>query len=141
MRVVVRLVWFCIFVFVFSLPVRSSGILTASSGSQSQDTLRLERNESLFGMVVQVNYLREANPHDPIVEIRMQQRDKTVTVRLGPSSFLNAYGFTLKEGEDVAIRVRRDASAGNDKGVFVGMEISKGTRKLTLRDDQGQPLW
>ena len=134
MKVVTGLVWFCLFVLVFSTPA-------ASAGTQSQNAIQSQRSESLFGMVLQVNYLREANSRDPIVEIRLQQGERTITVRLGPSSFLNQYGFVLKEGEDIAVRMRRDPSSTGEKTVFVGMEITKGSRRLTLRDENGQPLW
>jgi len=128
MRVVARLV--CFFLFVLVFPTLASAVQAAQNGNQTPSFL--------FGMVVQVNYLRETNAHDPTVEIRLQQAERTITVRLGPSSFLNEYGFLLKEGEDISVR---DASSTNEKQVFVGMEITKGSRRLTLRDDDGHPLW
>jgi hypothetical protein len=138
MRVIVRLVCFFVFVLVFSSLTAATA---PTAGGQGQNAIQSPRTESLFGMVLQVNYLREANPRDPVVEIRLQQGDRTATVRLAPSSFLNQYGFVLKEGEDIAVRIRRDPSSTSEKTVFVGMEITKGSRRLTLRDDSGQPLW
>jgi len=140
MRVIVRLVCFFLFVLVFSSSTAAVSSI-ATAGSQNQNAIQSSRTESIFGMILQVNYLRETNPRDPVVEIRLQHGDRTATIRLGPSSFLNDYGFTLKEGEDIAVRIRRDPSSTNEKTVFVGMEITKGSRKLTLRDENGQPLW
>jgi hypothetical protein len=140
MKVVIRLVCFFFFILVFCSSTAAANS-TAAPGSRNQNAAPSPRTETIFGMVVQVNLLREANPRDPVVEIRLQQGDRTATIRLGPSSFLNEYGFTLKEGEDITVRVRRDPSSTIEKTVFVGMEITKGSRRLTLRDDNGQPLW
>jgi len=140
MRVVARLVWFFLFVLVFSTSAAAAQ-RAQTVRIQSQNAIQSQRNEVVFGMVSQVNYLKEANSHDPVVEIRLQQGERTITVRLGPSSFLTQYGFVLKEGEDISVRLRRDASGGSEKTVFVGMEITKGSRRLTLRDENGQPLW
>jgi len=139
MKVVIRLVCFFLFVLVFSSSAAAAH--SNSTAGQTQNAAPSSRTETIFGMVVQVNLLREANARDPVVEVRLQQGDRTATIRLGPSSFLNQYGFTLKEGEDITVRVRRDPSSTIEKTVFVGMEITKGSRRLTLRDDNGQPLW
>src|SRR5437867_3413843 len=82
-----------------------------------------QRTESLFGRVTQVNYLRDANPRDPMVEIRLQGGGKTLTLRLAPASFLNQYGFAMREGEEVGVHWRRDGSG--EKATLIVMEIVK----------------
>src|SRR5208282_3979530 len=86
MRVVARLVWFFLFVLVFSTSAAAAQ-RAQTARIQGQNALQSQRNEVVFGMVSQVNYLKEANSHDPVVEIRLQQGERTITVRLGPSSF------------------------------------------------------
>jgi len=136
MRVVVRLIWFSLFLLIFAVTVKS-----AASPSPAAAFGQVPKGDYFFGMVVQVNYIREGNAHDPMVEIRLHHGDQTATVRLGPSSFLNEYGFALKEGEDLGVWMRKDVHSGGDNPVFIGLEITKGSRRLALRDDNGRPLW
>ena len=60
------------------------------------------------------------------------------TVRLGSIRYLIANGFNPKSGQPVI--VRGFAQPGVDL-VAVSVELPKSAQKLTLRDEQGRPLW
>jgi hypothetical protein len=64
---------------------------------------------------------------------------ETLTVHLGPSSYLTQMGFTFAEGDRVEVtgsKVTFDSS-----NILVARAIRRGDRVLNLRDQQGIPAW
>jgi len=108
----------------------------AFSTPQDRDTQKIE---SLYGTVVEVTYLPASTPAAKIVEVRIKVSDKKLRVRLAPASFLNEYGFEQKPGDDIYVRGYRLYEA--DGELMVALEIGRENRKLTLRNDRGQPIW
>jgi len=62
-----------------------------------------------------------------------------VDVRLGPTSFLTRQGFTFAKGEQVEITGSKTTINGSE--VVIAREVMKDSKKLTLRDKTGRPMW
>jgi hypothetical protein len=62
-----------------------------------------------------------------------------IEVALGPAKFLNDQKFELKRAEQVQV-VGAKTNTRNGE-MFVARQITSGDKKLTLRNDQGVPVW
>lgn len=70
--------------------------------------------------------------------VRLELKDAqgaSQSVDVAPASFLQQQGLNLAIGDDVAI------SGYAMDGVLVAALIKKGDKSVTLRNDQGLPLW
>ena len=62
-----------------------------------------------------------------------------VTVRVAPSAFLKEIDTSFKKGDQVQVTGAKAVNATDDQ--ILAREITVGTNTLTLRDDQGIPVW
>ncbi len=63
----------------------------------------------------------------------------TLTVMVGPSSFLQQRNFALAKGDQIEVTGSKVKFAGSD--AIIAREIKKGDQVLTLRDQKGVPEW
>jgi hypothetical protein len=63
----------------------------------------------------------------------------TVTVHLGPASYLETQNLTLAKGDVVEIVGSKVQVAGEE--VVVARTVKKGETTTVLRDENGLPLW
>jgi hypothetical protein len=73
------------------------------------------------------------------VDVVLKTKDDEVTVRLGPSWYLDNQDETLKKDDQVEIFASKVKFAGED--MFVAGKITKGDDVLLLRDKDGFPMW
>lgn len=71
--------------------------------------------------------------------LMLETGGETVEVHVGPSSFVEANGFTFAKGDYLEVVGSRIEVWGTE--AIVAREINKGDRLLTLRDGQGIPVW
>jgi hypothetical protein len=64
---------------------------------------------------------------------------ETLTVHVGPSSYLAQQGFSFAEGDQIEVTGSKVRFEGGD--VLVAREIRVGDKSLTLRNRQGIPAW
>ena len=64
---------------------------------------------------------------------------ETLTVHVGPSSYLVQQGFTFAAGEQIEVTGSRVKFEGSD--ALIAREIKQGDKVLTLRNSQGIPAW
>jgi hypothetical protein len=64
---------------------------------------------------------------------------ETLTVHVGPSSYLEQQGFSFATGEQIEVTGSRIKFEGSD--VLIAREIKKGDKVLRLRNSQGIPAW
>ncbi len=64
---------------------------------------------------------------------------ETVTVLVGPSSFVKEKNFTFAKGDP--IEVTGSKVKYNDSDALIAREIKKEGKTLTLRDEKGFPAW
>ncbi len=64
---------------------------------------------------------------------------ETLTVHVGPSSYLTQRGFSFAPGEQIEVTGSRIKLEGSD--VLIAREIKRGEKVLMLRNSQGIPAW
>jgi hypothetical protein len=69
------------------------------------------------------------------VHITLKTDKETISVHLGPASYLDQEKFQVKQGDKLEVKGSRIDQ------VIVAGEVKKGDQVLKLRDDQGRPLW
>lgn len=69
------------------------------------------------------------------VHLVLKTAKETVEVALGPSWFIDNQEAKLQAGDSVSVRGSRGPSG------IVAIDVKRGGETLTLRDDDGTPLW
>ena len=62
-----------------------------------------------------------------------------VTVHVGPASYVASKDFSFEKGDALVVTGSKVKMGGTD--VVLAREISKAGQRLTLRNEQGFPLW
>ena len=73
------------------------------------------------------------------IHVLLKTASEKVDVRLGPSFFICNQGFSFAKGDEVEVLGAKAKVGGSD--VVIAREVTKGGKKLTLRDASGRPLW
>jgi DNA/RNA endonuclease YhcR with UshA esterase domain len=63
----------------------------------------------------------------------------SLDVHLGPSAFLAEQGFTFVKGDQIEVTGSKVKYEGDD--ALIARKVKKGDRVLTLRNEQGIPVW
>lgn len=69
----------------------------------------------------------------------VKTESETLTVLIGPSSFVKEKNFTFAKGDQIEVtgsKVKYD-----DKDAVIARDIKKGDKTLTLRNEKGIPEW
>jgi hypothetical protein len=69
----------------------------------------------------------------------LESAERTVDVRLGPAWFLEREGVPIVKGD--AIEVTGSVVGSDDDAFLIARELKKGGKVVTLRDENGVPLW
>jgi hypothetical protein len=75
----------------------------------------------------------------PVAYLELKSGGDTVEVFLGPKSFLDEVGASLKAGDQVEVTGSKVKNAGTD--LILAREVVKGDDTLTLRFKDGKPAW
>ncbi len=73
------------------------------------------------------------------VHLQVTLDGERVAVRLGPTRVIDEAGFKLKEGDEITFSASRVKC--NGEPMLLVTTIEANGRTLTLRDDEGVPLW
>jgi hypothetical protein len=73
------------------------------------------------------------------VHLLIKSQNETFEVHLGPAAFLAEKNATFKEGD--AVGVIGWGVPRSEKLFVIAREVKKGDQVLTLRNEQGVPLW
>lgn len=73
------------------------------------------------------------------VHITVRTEKETITVHVGPSWYLDDNNFTINLNDKIEVKGSRVSWNGSD--VIIAANIKIGDKLLTLRDDDGVPLW
>jgi len=73
------------------------------------------------------------------VHLQVKTDKETLTVILGPASYLEQQPVQVAVGDKVEIKGSRIKDPS--KALLIAGELKKGDQVLKLRDDQGLPLW
>jgi hypothetical protein len=115
-------------------------VVVAASQSPSRPRARVYDPASetkITGTVESVN----ENTRGPMrgIHLIVKVGDESRTVRLGPSDFLTAKGFSFAKGDSVEVTGSKVSVAGAES--IIAREVIKDGKTLTLRDKSGTPQW
>ncbi|HSM87043.1 MAG TPA: hypothetical protein VLT16_12870, partial [Candidatus Limnocylindrales bacterium] len=69
----------------------------------------------------------------------LKTEKETLSVFVGPSSFLQQKNFSLEKGDQIEVTGSKVKQGESD--VIIAREIKKGDNTITLRDESGVPAW
>ncbi len=73
------------------------------------------------------------------VHLQVKTDKETLSVIMGPASYLEQQKVTLAAGDKVEIKGSRVKHP--QRAMLIAGELKKGDRVVKLRDEQGKPLW
>lgn len=73
------------------------------------------------------------------VHLLVTSGNQSLEVHLGPRFYLEENDFEVEPGDTVEITSSR--LSGGDRPVWLAREIKRGDAQLTLREENGTPLW
>ncbi len=114
----------------------SSGEGAAGSGDALYDPKTVE---TVSGLVVFITPLPPQGGPPQRVQLRLKTDRETITVILGPSSYIGNQGVEIKDLDRVEVRGSRIMAQG--KPLIIAASVKKGDQVLKLRDEGGLPLW
>jgi hypothetical protein len=96
--------------------------------------------ETLRGTVIEVEHLPPRMVERlSQVHLLLKTDGETITVKLGPESWLAQNNFYLAPGDQVTITGSRISRPLNS--FLIAGEVRKGDQVLRLRDENGRPMW
>jgi hypothetical protein len=113
-----------------------------AAAARAAKTMQYDRGtvETLSGTVIEVEHLGpRAVARLSQVHLLLKTDGETVVVQLGPESWLAQHNFSLAPGDRVSItgsRINRP-----QRTFLIAGEVRKGNQVLSLRDENGRPLW
>lgn len=79
------------------------------------------------------------------LHLTLEAGDDTIDVHLGPKSWMDSKGYTFAKGDALTVTGSRsmmhDMATMTNKDTIVAREIKKGDEVMTLRDENGKPMW
>jgi len=94
---------------------------------------------TLTGTVDEVKTMPSSGKGGGGVHFMLNTGTGTMTVHVGPASFVSSKNFALAKGDTLTVVGSRVTMEG--QAVLIAREIKKGEQVLTLRDAKGFPLW
>ena len=95
--------------------------------------------ETVKGEVVAVNQMTPMKGMGGGVHVSLKTEKETLSVHLGPSWFIENQDFKIGPKDTLEVKGSRVTMQG--KAVLIAAEVKKGDETLTLRDDNGVPVW
>jgi hypothetical protein len=113
-----------------------------AAAARAAKTMQYDRGtvETLSGTVIEVERLGPQRVERlSQVHLLLKTDRETLTVQLGPESWLAQQNFNLAPGDQVTIKGSR-INRPRETFLIAG-EVKKGNQVLSLRDENGRPLW
>lgn len=95
--------------------------------------------ETLNGEVLSVTKTTSRRGQGYGVHLLVKTDRETVEVHLGPEWYLDRQNFSVEVGDRVEIKGSRITDAGMP--TLIASQVTKGDDLLTLRDENGLPMW
>jgi len=95
--------------------------------------------ETVSGEVVAVDLLTPGKGMSTGVHLNLKTDKETVSVHLGPAWYLENQDVKIEKKDRVEVKGSRISFGG--KPAIIASEVRKGDQILTLRDNDGFPLW
>ena len=94
---------------------------------------------TITGTIQSVDTLTGRGGNFQMIQLTVKDSSGTIPVHIGPAFYLDRQEISFKAGEAVVITGSKMQFNGND---FIAAAVVKyGGKTLTLRDDNGRPVW
>jgi hypothetical protein len=113
-----------------------------AAAARAAKTMQYDRGtvETISGTVIEVERLGPQRVERlSQVHLLLKTNGERVIVQLGPESWLAQHNFNLAPGDSVTIKGSRINRLRET--FLVAGEVKKGNQVLSLRDENGRPLW
>jgi hypothetical protein len=129
-----------IFVMTAVMSILLIGSLNAQNKNQYKHIYNTSTVETITGEVQSVDfYSYNKSSAYGGVHITVKTEKETITVHVGPSWYLDDNNFTINLNDKIEVKGSRVKWDSSD--VIIAANIKIGDKSLTLRDDDGVPLW
>jgi triacylglycerol esterase/lipase EstA (alpha/beta hydrolase family) len=119
--------------------LKAAIVLVATSAlAQAPPKYDATAETKLKGVVEELKFVPPAGGK-PVAYLVVKSGADSVSVFLGPKSFLESMGASFKAGEAVEVTGSKVKQDGAD--VILAREVAKGDDNLTLRFKDGKPAW
>ncbi len=95
--------------------------------------------ETVKGEVVAVGPVMPMKGMGGGIHVSLKTEKETLSVHLGPSWFIENQDFKIEPKDTLEVKGSRVTMGG--KPALIAAEVKKGDETLTLRDDNGVPVW
>ncbi len=95
--------------------------------------------ETIEGRVVRIEKMIPRSGMSYGVQLLVKTGRKTVLVHLGPSWYIDNQDFAIEPKDKIVVTGSRVKN--NKKEVVIANEVTIGSRMITLRNEQGYPVW
>lgn len=95
--------------------------------------------ETLAGEVASVDEIRPASGMTYGVHLTLKTEKETISIHLGPGWYIENQDVKIEPKDKIEVKGSRITFEG--KPAIIAAEVKKGDEVLTLRDENGFPVW
>ncbi len=95
--------------------------------------------ETVSGEIIDVYEATSRQGYRSGLHLLIKANEETLDVHLGPISYIEGQNFNFEPGD--ALEIKGDRFTDSPMPTMTAMEVKKGNETLTLRDEDGFPMW
>lgn len=95
--------------------------------------------ETVMGEVIEVYQATSRQGYKSGLHLLIKANEETIDVHLGPISYIESKNFNFEPGD--ALEIKGDRLKDSQMPAMTAIEVKKGNDTLTLRDEDGFPMW
>ena len=95
--------------------------------------------ETVSGEVIDVYRATSRQGYKSGLHLLVKANEETIDVHLGPISYIEGQNFNFEPGD--ALEIKGDLLNDSQIPTMTAIEVKKNNETLTLRDDDGFPMW
>ena len=95
--------------------------------------------ETINGEVIEVYQATSRRGYQSGLHLLLKANAETIDVHLGPIAYIEDQNFNFEPGD--ALEIQGDRLTKSQMPTMTAIEVTKGNETLTLRDEDGFPMW
>ncbi len=95
--------------------------------------------ETVSGEIIDVYEATSRQGYRSGLHLLIKANEETIDVHLGPISYIEGQNFNFEPGD--ALEIKGDRFKDSPMPTMTAIEVTKDNETLTLRDDDGFPMW
>ena len=95
--------------------------------------------ETVSGEVIEVYEATSRQSYRAGLHLLVKAHEETIDVHLGSISYIEGQNFHFEPGD--AIEIKGDLLTDSQIPTMIAIEVKKGNETITLRDEDGFPMW